>query len=409
VSAPVDRRLFPALTGLRTVAALWVVVYHVAGPLSGPYEGSLKLVFPIFRSGWLGVDLFFVLSGFVITHSYVDRLGLRPRAADIGHFLWARLARVWPVWVLVSTVFAIVLLSLGDPNRADSYSAPVTWWNTVDQLLMVQLWSSDQLARTSYVVPGWSLSAEWLAYVCFPALALLLYRLRRLPWWLLAGGSVSAMVPFAYLCVTRGDTQDAWQLRIAAGFLAGALMCLAVRRVRLTPRIERLAAVVAVTAAGELLITCWWSAALAGVSRAGVAVLVFPVLVGALALSREGLARALSTPLMQVGGRISYSLYLLHTTVFLIFEYVARAVPPLVPGGTLYRLLLPQVILLTIPLSYLLWRYVEEPARRWMMAHEPRLGRRPGTGRVTDPGVAGNAHETRSSAEERAAVSVGAP
>lgn len=401
-----ERRVFPALTGLRTVAALWVVVYHVAGPLSGPYERSLEPIFPIVRSGWLGVDLFFVLSGFVITHSYIDRLGARPRAQDVGRFLWSRLARVWPVWVLVSAIFAVVLLVVGDPNRADSYSAPVTWGNSVTQLLMVQLWTSDGLARTSYVVPGWSLSAEWLAYVCFPALALVLHRLRRLPWWLLAGGSLLAMVPFAHLCVTTGDTQDAWQMRIIGGFLAGALMCLAVRRVRVTPRIERLAAVVAVTAAGELLIACWWSAALDGPGRAGVSVLAFPVLVGALALSREGLARALSTPLMQVGGRISYSLYLLHTTVFLIFEYVARAVPQLVPGGTLYMLLLPQVILLTIPLSYLLWRYVEEPAQRWMMRHQPRLGRRKPPQEVADTS---RTSEPRSATADRAAVPVGGP
>lgn len=401
-----ERRIFPALTGLRTVAALWVVVYHVAGPLSDHYENWLKPAFPVLRSGWLGVDLFFVLSGFVITHSYIDRLGPRFRAHEVGRFLWSRLARVWPVWVLVSAIFAVVLLAVGDPHRADSYSAPVTWWNSLTQLLMVQQWSSDELARRSYVVPGWSLSAEWLAYVCFPGLALVVFRLRRLPSWLLAGGSLLAMVPFAHLCVTTGDTQDAWQMRIIGGFLAGALMCLAVRRVRATPRIERLAAVVAVTAAGELLITCWWSAALDGPSRAGVAVLVFPVLVGALALSREGLSRALSAPLMQVGGRISYSLYLLHTTVFLIFEYVARAVPPLVPGGTLYTLLLPQVILLTIPLSYLLWRYVEEPAQRWMMGYRPRLGRR----RPPQPaGDAGRVPEARSATEDRDAVPVGGP
>jgi peptidoglycan/LPS O-acetylase OafA/YrhL len=316
----------------------------------------------------------------VITRAYVGKLGERPRAADIGRFLWSRFARVWPVWILVTLIFAVVLLVTRSAERADSYSAHVTMLNTIEQLLMVQLWSSDTIARTSYVVPGWSLSAEWLAYVCFPLLAVALFRLRRLPWWVLAAGSVALMTPFALTCLTNGDNQDLWLMRIAGGFLAGALMSLAVLRIRVTPRVERLAAVVAVVAVGELLVTCWWSVAQGSPSRSGAAVVAFPVLVGALAISREGLTRALSTPLMQVGGRISYSLYLLHTCVFLIFETIAHGSYLLRPGGPYYMLLLPQIILLTIPVSYLLWRYVEEPSRRWLLAHPPRLPVRPGTG-----------------------------
>jgi peptidoglycan/LPS O-acetylase OafA/YrhL len=376
------RRTFPALTGLRAVAASWVVLYHALGPLTAAYGLLPRPLTAVLHSGWLGVDLFFVLSGFVITHSYLDRLGPRLGAAAAGRFLWARFARVWPVWAVVSTAFAFVLVVTGDPQRPDSYSAPVTVANSLSQVFMVQVWARDSLARTSYVVPGWSLSAEWLAYVCFPVLALVLFRLRRAPWWLLAAGSLLAMVPFAAMCLRRGDNQELWQLRIVAGFVAGALMNMAVQRLRSTARIERLAASVAVLAVAGLPAVFLWSAMQGPVARSGVAVLAFPVLVGALAVARRGPLRALGHPVMQLGGRISFSLYLLHSCVFLVFESVVRHSSALAPGGGWYALLLPVVVLSTVPLSWLLWRHVEEPSRHFLMAHAPRLRREaPATGR----------------------------
>jgi peptidoglycan/LPS O-acetylase OafA/YrhL len=73
-----------------------------------------------------------------------------------------------------------------------------------------------------------------------------------------------------------------------------------------------------------------------------------------------------------VGGRISYSLYLVHSCVFLLFEVNARESAFLVPGGRAYALLFPLVILSTLPAAWLLWRFVEEPARLRMMAVFPR-------------------------------------
>jgi peptidoglycan/LPS O-acetylase OafA/YrhL len=370
-----QRQDFAALTGLRIVAALWVVCFHVVAPLAAVYAGPLAPVWPVLRMGWIGVDLFFVLSGFVIAHSYLDRLGDRPRPALMGRFLWARFARVWPVWAVVTALFAVVLTVTGSAERADSYSAPVTLVHTVKQLLMVQQWGSDSIARTSYVVPGWSLSAEWLAYVCFPVVALLLFRLRRLPWWLLGTMSLLAMSPFAVTSALHGDDQNLWDIRIAGGFLAGALMNMAVRQLRVTPTVQRWAGAVAVLAVVELVLVGWWSSSLVGLTKVGAAVLIFPVLVGALALSQGALARVLSRPIMQLGGRISYSLYLVHTCLFFVVDTVASRTSALAPGSPHYMAVLPQVVLLTLPAAYLLWRFVEEPSRTWLMAHQPRLPR----------------------------------
>jgi peptidoglycan/LPS O-acetylase OafA/YrhL len=371
VTTQAPPRSFLALTGLRAVAALWVVHYHAFMPLFMSYGRPIQVLGPVLHAGWLGVDLFFVLSGFVITHSYLDRLGARLRPADAGRFLWARVARVWPVWAVVSTLFAGVLVASGQPGGSDSYSAPVTFLNSVEQLFMVQTWASDTMVRTSYVVPGWSLSAEWLAYCCFPLLALALYRLRRAPWWLLAAGSVLALVPFADVCFRHGDLQDLWLLRITGAFLAGALMNLAVRRIDDTPLVERAATVTAVLAVAAVPSVFLWSALQGDVPRSGVVVLVFPILIAALALSRRGPAALLALPLAQLGGRISYSLYLVHTCAYYVFEVIARQHSVLAPGGRGYALLFPVVIASTLPLAWLLWRYVEEPAQRGLMSLLP--------------------------------------
>src|SRR3712207_6826712 len=65
-----------ALTGLRIVAATWVVLFHFEGQLV-PYVEQLPGVHAVLSAGWIGVELFFVLSGFVIARSYLDECGRR--------------------------------------------------------------------------------------------------------------------------------------------------------------------------------------------------------------------------------------------------------------------------------------------------------------------------------------------
>jgi peptidoglycan/LPS O-acetylase OafA/YrhL len=90
----------------------------------------------------------------------------------------------------------------------------------------------------------------------------------------------------------------------------------------------------------------------------------FPVLVGALALSRSGISRVLSSRPLVHGGRISFSLYLVHIPVFEVFWTVMGWHPRIGPGTGLWALLVPHVFLLPFVLAHLLYRYVEEPARR---------------------------------------------
>lgn len=372
--APV--REFRGLTGLRIVAALWVVAFHFHfTPLSGVARVD-RLLGPLLTQGALGVDLFFVLSGFVIAHTYLDRLGPRLRVRVAIRFLWARVCRMWPAYLLVLHVFGLWLLArlVFGHDQVIAFQAVqpvmgVGQW--LQQLLLVQLWDNAYLDGASWIGPTWSLSAEWLAYLLFPLLAVGFWRLRRLPAPLLAGTSVLLMTPLAgpYLLTGSPYYPFSWLVRVGCGFSAGVLVCLALRRARSTDALRRHASTVAVIVpllvAGGLVVGEW-----AGPGRGGAVILLFPLVVGATALADRGPALLLSRRAPVFGGRMSYCLYLVHIPLFEMYWLLLQhhVLSPL--AAQVAGLL---VLLGALGIAALLHRVVEEPARR-------ALGRR-GPGR----------------------------
>ena len=159
-----------ALTGLRIVAALWVVGFHFHFTALPGVAAVNRILGPLITQGALGVDLFFVISGFVIAHTHLDRLGPAFRPFVTARFVWARLCRMWPLYLVVLHVFGLWLvakLAWGhDSNVAFQAVQPVvsvTEW--VRQLAGVQMWDHAYLDGASWVGPTWSLSAEWLALI----------------------------------------------------------------------------------------------------------------------------------------------------------------------------------------------------------------------------------------------------
>lgn len=371
------------LTGLRALAATWVVFYHfhfTPGIGFGGHWGSPLR--PVLRAGATGVDLFYVLSGFVITLTYVQTLGRRFSPGESLRFLWARVCRIWPVYALVTTLYGGWLLykatRVTDGNVAYQTIQPIVDLpHYLLQLSMVQLWSHPQSGGSSWLGQTWSISAEWLAYVAFPLVALLLLRVRRAPAAVHAALAVLVLLPMAWVTFrTGGPTVDwSWLYRIAGGFLSGAFTCLAVERIAVTPRIRRLASTLAVVALVLILAGLWWGdrRGIANPDSAfgGVVTVCFPLLVGSLALSTSGLGRLLATAPLVHGGRISFSLYLVHIPVFEVFWTCMQWRPALHPWGLPWAVLLPLVFCLPFLLAHLLYRWVEEPARRTMRAWLP--------------------------------------
>jgi peptidoglycan/LPS O-acetylase OafA/YrhL len=369
-----------ALTGLRFFAALYVIAFHFQFTRGDAYARILEPFQPLIESGALGVDLFFVLSGFVIAHVYARTLGPGPRARAVGSFLWARFSRIWPVYALVTIGFGLWLLVRAHFDKdgiitVQALQPSLGWRSWVAQLLMVQLWNRPVFHGASFSGPSWSISAEWLAYVAFPVLILFAWRLRHGRPGILAFLALIPLLPQVWIAALPADPPFMWAMRIAGGFSSGVLIWLAVRRIPPSPRVSRVAAGIAVAALVEIGLVLGWSSAV-GISLdrngvRGLAIFAFPVLIGALALSDRGPAAALSHPWAVHGGRISYSLYLIHLPIFELYWTAMANIPAFAPGTALAAFLSPHVLLLPLVAAHILWRFVEEPARRWLRTRDP--------------------------------------
>ena len=371
------------LTGLRAVAAVWVVLFHFHfTPLPGVAE-AVAVLGPLVTAGALGVDLFFVLSGFVIAYTYLDRLGPALRVRDTARFVWARACRLWPAYVVVLHLFGVWLIARAvagsDGEIAFQAVQPVLdVGQYVQQLLMVQLWDDPYFDGASWVGSTWSISAEWLAYLLFPVAALVLFRMRRLPAAVLVCGALALMTPMAWAYLSAGTPYFPWSwlVRILCGFGAGALVHLAVRRVSWTAAARRNASVLAVVlpvviAAGLVL------GELVGPGRGGAVILLFPLLVAALAVADRGPAVLLSMRAPVYGGRLSYCLYLVHIPVFEVYWLALRRFSALAPHTVLAHVVGGLVLVVTVGVAALTYHLVEEPSRHRLRAVGPALLRLP--------------------------------
>jgi peptidoglycan/LPS O-acetylase OafA/YrhL len=163
----------PALTGVRIVAALWVVLFHLrpsAHTLFGPLTGADDLM----RSGYVGVKLFFVLSGFVVSYQYLSLVGLGGRYA-YARYLWARLSRIYPLQLFTLLILAVLVLSAKATNTQLDHARSYSIDGFFLDLTLLRAWVTN---AQGWNFPAWSLSAEWFAYVFFPVLAVTFARRR---------------------------------------------------------------------------------------------------------------------------------------------------------------------------------------------------------------------------------------
>jgi peptidoglycan/LPS O-acetylase OafA/YrhL len=164
------RREIRPLTGIRGVAALLVAAYHLNGIDAPPALRVEGLMGNLVNHGYLAVDLFFVLSGYVMALSYGEMLRVWSGTGFL-RFLIRRIARVYPLYALITLVIA-VLLATGVSHQDLPDLGPSMVWN----LLMMQGWGFAQ----SLDGPSWSISTEWGAYLLFPLLASLTLYGRRI-------------------------------------------------------------------------------------------------------------------------------------------------------------------------------------------------------------------------------------
>ena len=401
-----------ALTGLRIVASVWVVLFHFRPMVSDVSPDFRENLSPVLNSGAQGVDLFFILSGFVLAYNYLDRMGRSWSTRETLHFLWLRLARVWPVYLVtlhLAVLWIIFTLHVGRVPSPDV--AKLTAISYVRQVLLVQLWFEPFFDGTSWDGPAWSISAEWLAYLLFGLLILVIFRMklatRARTLMVLA---VVAQLPPMVLLLTSGVFYTPWSRlpRIVTQFTAGALACAAVRRLELSDRARRVVGYVSLVLIVAMVSVVYLLDAhpITGVlDSGGVVDVLFVPLVMTLAVGVGSLPRLLSTRVMVYGGQISFCLYMVHELVHTAWTWAVVQFQ-LTPwhSDSPWKWNIIGLIAIAVVLSSLMYHFVEEPARRWMRR---MVDIRPATARAElDESASAKVHQIDSGLEDVSARAV---
>ena len=158
IATPPNRSYYPALDGLRGVASLLVVIYHNFGFIN-----------KYFFFGWLGLDIFFVLSGFLITDILLNTLETKHY---LRNFYVRRMLRVFPLYYASLVIFLIVLPAIpGLPIQISYFVNNQVWlWTYLENWLYIFKPSHNQSALNHL----WSLAVEEQFYILWPLIILLL-------------------------------------------------------------------------------------------------------------------------------------------------------------------------------------------------------------------------------------------
>lgn len=366
----------PAVDGLRAIAMTMVIAQHCH----------------LLPFGWIGVWLFFAISGLVITFGFIADDGRSQPSAStqLGHFMLRRVARIVPVYVVYIAVNVLILLALFGVQRLGDVPYLATFvynWHMVFEFPP----GGSNWAPFGHL---WTLSVEEQFYLLYPWLALFAPRRLRLP-VMFALVVLGPLVRAVYEQAVAGSSADEGWLAFAVyaasichidAFLVGALLAHAHARQWLTPRRSTLLWALAIAAA--TLYAAWYvglnlqlgkqgSEALRNVFSGNmhgahrelfvysvVNLLSAAILAHAL-LQRAGTRLLAWAPLAMVG-RISYGGYLFHA---LVLWGVGQWVNTGKTAPVAQRIAVLLVVwLLTVGLAHLSFVRFEVPVRRWLLA-----------------------------------------
>lgn len=364
------RKLNP-LTSIRFLAASGVAGAHMFMGFSGK-QGPPTVAWEHM------VSLFFVLSGFILAYVYSTPLKL-----DRGRFFLARVARIWPAHVV-----ALLFICLALPNLIWSQ---FTFAKLAANLALVHCWVPSPEYWLSFVPTSWSISTELGFYLCFP---FLIYQLERTWAWKLIGSFVLLVGVIllmkageAHLFRWMGPNWRYWLYVHPLPRLFEFTLGLATFQLwrRFAPKIRaglRVATIGEVLALGFLFFTMtharMWEAQVRGSgffgseliglwllsssSCLGCAGLIF-----VLALERGLFARLLSYSFFVLLGELSYTIYLIHLPVMILYWGIRRdfAAFPLWATPCL-------IALFILALAYFIWAVIERPCRQFLVNLSPK-------------------------------------
>lgn len=365
---------YDILDGLRGVAALLVILYHV-------FECFDWTPVP---HGYLAVDFFFVLSGFVIGYAYDDRWG---KGLTVGTFFKRRLIRLHPM-VIIGAIIGAVCFLLQGGVRWDGTHVSIGWVMVAMLLGMFMLplypgAAADVRGNGEMFPlngPSWSLFFEYIGNILYALL------LRRLPTkWLAVIASVTGCL-LAYIAVGDGYLGVGWSMvdgglwtglvRMLFPYTVGMLMARVFRPVKKASGVFWICGIVIFLVGCLPLVFGEMQPWQSGLYDALCVIIVFPCLVwlGASQMSIGAVTQRVSHFL----GELSYPLYAVHYPLMYLFYAHIGFNGDLVPIAKLndvwpVALILPFACIL---LAWICWRFYDRPVKRYFMKASKKIQQR---------------------------------
>jgi peptidoglycan/LPS O-acetylase OafA/YrhL len=354
------KKVVPALTGIRFFAAAYVFVMHY-GATAIDKAGVPRPIATFLHNGGFGVAVFFILSGFILAHSHP---GVFATPRQYAEYFVARFARIYPLYFFALIVALPVAVE----------EIPLDLKQAAAVLAMVQSWT-DAFSHSGYawILQAWTISVELIFYLCFPFLISLQRRLRTPILLGLCAIDAVFIIVGGTTTVTPWTDFDgyihhpAWSLylplplvRSGEFFLGMGLQTLITRSLPITVK-PRAAHCILLSAAIVTLLSIGSDERVLGS-----AAILIGILIATVYISDNAFTRLLGCRALILLGNASYALYLLQAP---IREYLGIFIPA--PYG---RLLCFPITLLA---AILLWRFVEVPARLYLISlHHRAWGRR---------------------------------
>jgi len=374
----VDTRV-PELDGLRGLAILLVLLFHV-GMLKASPSGAL--LDPVMRFGWSGVDLFFVLSGFLIGGILLDN---RDSVRYFAPFYARRVFRILPIYMVVVGLYWLVwciaplrhdlVMHAGEPMPLAGY---LSFTNN--------LWMAAHNNMEVFLAPSWSLAIEEQFYLTLPLV--IRFVPRR---WLsivvicaLVAVTSARSVASAFGAVTQVQAYVLPIFRVDS-LLVGVVCAMFVRWERGKDWLTRwgwlLIIPVAIAASAiwaiDLALPVRWAKPGAPIMRYGLTLVALgyaSLLLLALARPQWGLGRVLRSAPLRFLGRISYFVYLVHwgvlrSTTVLVHELAPHS------GANFMLAAMVGALAITFAIAELSWRFFE--SRMLAIGHQVKYSTPP--------------------------------
>lgn len=350
---------------LRAVAALLVVYEHSLNYQAKFKDSNEQTFLHLNHFGCIGVDLFFVISGFIITHVANNYTG----QTQAFHFLWRRFCRINPTYYIASFLsLAVYIIWLKVYQQPELASLTKIGSQVSDSIFILPITGAIE-SFSPLLIVGWTLAFEWLFYVIFFSLIALKAK-RKL---LLLIGFIGCLIIIGRLSNFEDLRLNLLTNPIMLEFLLGVIICHAFINIKSIPAYIGYILLIIGLISYALMISygfglIWdYQATLSGSQSLNrVFYWGIPssfVFAGSVILEKERkLIRLWSNRFSIIAGNASYSIYLVHTSVFILLMGIHYKIEVFLPPDAIVWV----QIIIALSLSLVFYKFVEKPLLKYM-------------------------------------------